>query len=105
LAAAGVPLSELPPAVTKKLPRYPTVPAIRVGRLAVDRHFQGRGFGSGLLADAATRGLHTDVAAFLLLVEAESAATFYEKLGFLRLESRARSLFLPLATAEKAWVR
>jgi ribosomal protein S18 acetylase RimI-like enzyme len=107
LAAAGVPLSDLPPAVTKRLPRYPTVPAIRVGRLAVDRRFQGRGLGSALLADAATRGLRADVAAFLLLVEAknENAVAFYEKLGFMRLESHARSLFLALATAEKAWVR
>lgn len=106
LAAAGVPVSDLPSVIAKKLPRYPTVPAIRVGRLAVDGHFQGRGLGAALLADAATRALRADVAAFLLLVEAKNQnAAFYEKLGFVRLESHARSLFLPLATADKAWLR
>jgi len=107
LAAAGVPLLDLPPTVTKKLPRYPTVPAIRVGRLAVEKRFQGRGLGAALLADAATRSLRADVAAFLLLVEAknDSAVAFYEKLGFIRFESQPRNLFLPLATVEKAWTR
>ena len=37
LAAAGVPLTDLPETLTKRLPRYPSVPVARVGRLAVDR--------------------------------------------------------------------
>ena len=45
-AATAVPLTELPTEQTKRLPRYPSVPAGLIGRLAVDRRFQGRGVGS-----------------------------------------------------------
>src|SRR3974377_809235 len=41
LSVASIPLTELPPDETKRLPRYPAVPAVRIGRLAVDQHFQG----------------------------------------------------------------
>src|SRR3546814_7642943 len=51
LAATSVLLAELPTELAKKLPRYPTVPAVRMGRLAVDRSFKKRGLGAALLAD------------------------------------------------------
>src|ERR1700691_1487201 len=43
LSAASIPMVDLPPEETKRLPRYPTLPAVRIGRLAVDVGFQGRG--------------------------------------------------------------
>ncbi|MGC1279105.1 MAG: GNAT family N-acetyltransferase, partial [Xanthobacteraceae bacterium] len=52
LSATGVKLAEFPADVTRKLPRYPLVPATLLGRLAVDRNYQGRGYGRFLLADA-----------------------------------------------------
>ena len=36
LAATGIQFEDLPEAMRKKLPRYPIVPAILLGRLAVD---------------------------------------------------------------------
>jgi ribosomal protein S18 acetylase RimI-like enzyme len=86
------------------MPRYPSLPAIRVGRLAVDQRFQGKGLGAALLADAAVRGLRAEAAAFAMLVDAkdDAAVSFYEHHGFQRLTSHPRSLFLALATAEKA---
>ena len=74
-----------------------------LGRLAVDQSFQGKGIGSALLADASARSIGNAVAAFALLVDAKSdqAVAFYERHGFLRFESQPRTLFLPLATAEK----
>lgn len=36
LASTSVFLKDLPANISKKLPRYPTVPAVRMGRLAVD---------------------------------------------------------------------
>jgi ribosomal protein S18 acetylase RimI-like enzyme len=103
ISAASIPLVDLPPDETKRLPRYPTVPAIRIGRLAVDQRFQGRGLGAALLADAATRALKADAAAFTLLVDAKSdqAVAFYQRFGFRILGSQPRTLFLPLATAQK----
>jgi ribosomal protein S18 acetylase RimI-like enzyme len=107
ISAASIPLVDLPPDETKRLPRYPTVPAIRIGRLAVDQRFQGRGLGAALLADAATRALKADAAAFTLLVDVknDSAVAFYERFGFRTLASRPRTLFLPLATAQKIFLR
>ena len=45
LAATSVPLSDLPAEIGRKLPRYPSVPAVRMGRLAVDAAFKGQGLG------------------------------------------------------------
>jgi GNAT superfamily N-acetyltransferase len=103
ISAASIPLVDLPPDETKCLPRYPTVPAVRIGRLAVDKRFQGRGLGAALLADAATRALKADAAAFTLLVDAKTdqAVAFYQRFGFRILASQPRTLFLPLATAQK----
>ena len=42
LASASLLLADLPPSTGKKLPRYPTVPAVRMGRLAVDQAFKGQ---------------------------------------------------------------
>ena len=104
ISAASIPLVDLPPDETRRLPRYPTVPAVRIGRLAVDQRFQGRGLGAALLADAATRALKADAAAFTLLVDAknDSAVAFYQRFGFRTLGGQPRTLFLPLATARKA---
>jgi GNAT superfamily N-acetyltransferase len=104
LASAGIPLTELPSEIAKKLPRYPSIPAVRMGRLAVDRRFQRRGLGGALLADALTRVLTSPVAAYALLVDAkdEDAVAFYRHHGFIPLRSQPRALFLPVATAERS---
>src|SRR3954451_25442073 len=41
LAAAGIPLADLPGELAKRLPRYPSVPVARLGRLAVDQFYRG----------------------------------------------------------------
>jgi GNAT superfamily N-acetyltransferase len=103
IASASIPTLDLPESIGKRLPRYPSIPAVRVGRLAVDLHFRGKGLGAALLADALTRSLRAEAAAFALVVDAKdkTAADFYEHHGFERFASRPESLFLPLATAEK----
>jgi len=104
IAAASIPTPDLPEVVTKKLPRYPLLSAIRVGRLAIDLRFQGKGLGGALLVDAAARGVRAEAAAFAMLVDAkdDAAVAFYAHHGFQRLASQPRSLFLALATAGKA---
>ncbi len=104
LASASVLLRELPAPVAKKLPRYPTVPAVRMGRLAVDQAFKGQGLGAALLADALNRCIQSDIAAYALIVNAkdEPAARFYRHHGFIALPDSALSFFLPLATAKAA---
>ena len=100
LAAASLLLADLPPSIGKKLPRYPSVPAVRLGRLAVDRAFKGQGLGSAVLADALARAARSEIAAFALMVDAkdEAAAAFYRHHGFIALPDSPLTLFLPLAT-------
>jgi GNAT superfamily N-acetyltransferase len=104
LSAASIPFLDLPPEETKRLPRYPSLPAVRIGRLAVDERFQGRGLGSALLIDAVARTMRGDAAALTMLVDAKSdqVVEFYLSLGFRTLASQPRTLFLPLATAQRA---
>jgi len=101
LAASSVLLTDLPPSLGKKLPRYPTVPAVRMGRLAVNLDFKGVGLGGSLLADALTRAANSEIAAYAMVVDAKDkkAADFYQHHGFIPLPSSALTLFLPLATA------
>jgi GNAT superfamily N-acetyltransferase len=101
LAAAGVALSDLPPEIVRKLPRYPVVPAVLLGRLAVERQYQGQGLGGVLLADELTRTAQAEVGVFAMLVDAkdETAQRFYEHYGFTLLPGEARRLCLPIAAA------
>ena len=103
LCATSVLLSELPEELTKKLPRYPEIPAILVGRLARDIHFPG--VGGWLLSDAIARCVRvaSDIAASLIVVDSkgDAATRFYEKFGFLSLPKLDGRLFLPMQTAEK----
>jgi GNAT superfamily N-acetyltransferase len=100
LAATSLVLTELPQEMAKKLPRYPAIPAILLGRLAVAGSFRGQGLGAALLADALERGARVEIGAFALLVDAkdEAAADFYRHHGFDPLPDAPQRLFLALAS-------
>ncbi len=102
LASCGVVLSDLPESIAKKLPRYPSVPAVRMGRLAVDQTAQGKGLGAALLVDALERASRAEIAAFALVVDAkdQAACDFYRHYGFMAFANAPMSLFLPLATVK-----
>jgi len=99
----SIPTPDLPPEITKRLPRYPSIPAVRIGRLAVDLKFHGRGLGAALLSDALRRVLTAPPAVFALVVDAkdDQSVAFYRHYGFLPLASTGRTLFLPIASAGK----
>jgi len=107
LSAASIPLVDLPPDQTKRLPRYPTLPAVRIGRLAVDQRFQRLGLGELMLMNAVHRTIQDAAAAFALLVDAKNdqASAFYQRYGFRPIASKPRTLFLPLATAQGTLLR
>lgn len=104
LASASLLLADLPASTGKKLPRYPTVPAVRMGRLAVDQAFKGQGLGGALLADALDRAVRSEIAAFALMVDAkdEAAVAFYRHHGFIALPDSPLTLFLPLASVPRS---
>lgn len=98
LAASSVLLTDLPAETTKKLPRYPSVPVARVGRLAVHQRLAGQRLGSALVWDARQRAMSSALAAFAMVVDAkdEVAAAFYRHLGFQAFGQRPLQLFLEL---------
>ena len=102
LASAGIALTDLPADTAQKLPRYPSVPAVRMGRLAVHRRFQGQGLGGVLVADALMRALRAEIAAFALIVDAkdDAAVAFYQHYGFMGFGDNPRTIFLPLAAVK-----
>lgn len=99
LSATSVLLAELPATVTKKLPRYPVVPATLMGRLAIDRKHRGHGFGETLLYDAFSRTLRSEIASFAFIVDAkdDTAQAFYKRYGFMLLSSVGGRMYKPLS--------
>lgn len=100
LSAGSIVLADLPETIARKLPRYPAVPVARLGRLAIDRDFQGHGLGAALLWDAATRALRSELGVYAIAVDATNpaATAFYRHHGFVALAAHPDKLFLPLAT-------
>lgn len=99
LSAASVELSDLPPEIARKSGRYPLIPAVLLGRLAVDQRFQGTGMSTLLLLDALRRVLRTGIGVKLVLVDAlhETAAQFYEHYEFRHFEDQPMRLYLPMS--------
>lgn len=87
----------LPEAWRKKLPRR--IPGVRLGRLAVDKHYQGKGLGELLLVDALTRAqrIYAEAGGIGLFVDAidEQASGYYQRFGFVASPDNQLLLFLP----------
>ena len=98
LAAAGIPLADMPPELAKRLPRYPSVPVARLGRLAVAQLYRGRKLGAALLWDAVQRSMRSEIVVFALVVDAKDAEAegFYRHHGFVPFGSQPRQLVMPL---------
>jgi GNAT superfamily N-acetyltransferase len=103
LSATAVRLAALPAEIARRLPRYPLIAATLLGRLAVDRRYQGRGYGRYLLADALGRAVRSEIASFAVIVEAkdEAARQFYERESFLPFLDQPMKLFRPMADIAK----
>lgn len=104
LSSTSLDLSDLSDELQKKLPRYPTVPAVLMGRLAIDTNYQGKKLGSMLLIDALKRCINAEIACYALIVEEKNqqAVAFYQKFGFIAFKSKADKLYYPLANLPKA---
>ena len=108
LSATSILLDDLPEKTAKKLPGYPDVPATLLGRLAVDIHHQGGGYGEVLLVDALRRSFQaaTDIASYAVVVDPkdDQARLFYEHYGFLAFPDHALRMFLPMQTIARLFV-
>ncbi len=98
LAATGITLAELPEPLAKRLPRFPRVPAILMGRPAIDARHQRQGHGDFMLLDALSRALRNEIASYAFVVDAndDNAIRFYQCFGFRSLTAGTRRLFMPM---------
>lgn len=90
-------------AMRRNMPK--SIPAVLLGRLAVDRAWQGKGLARALLADVVRRSLRAsnEVSARLVIVHAISPAAeaFYLHHGFTRLPVETPTLALDLVKLQK----
>lgn len=102
LSTISIDASELPDETIKKLPRYPLLPEILLGRLAVNKGQQGEKIGEHLLVDALKRSLSisNQIGINAVVVDAKDnhAAKFYMRYGFIEIPSNKLKLFLPINT-------
>lgn len=91
-------------AILKKLQRNTPdpVPVAIIGRLAVDRHFEQKGIGSGMLKDGLKRiaQMSFQVGCRAVLVHAidNDAASFFSRYGFVEFPNGSKTMFLPIET-------
>lgn len=81
------------------------VPVMILGRLAVDKSYQGQGLGVGLLRDALLRTLQAaeiaGIRALLVHAISEDAKKFYERYGFVASPVDPMTVMITLSEAEK----
>jgi GNAT superfamily N-acetyltransferase len=104
LASGGVTLSAAPGRVRRNMPD--PLPVMILARLAVDRNWQGRSLGRGLLRDAILRTLQVaeiaGIRAILVHAISEEAKRFYERSGLAASPVDPMTLMVTIADAQKA---
>lgn len=103
LCAHSVSRESLPEDI--KLGRYDDMPFLLLGRLAVDKYYQGQGFGGALIFHAFKTTMETaqKVGIVGMVVDAkdERASAFYESFGFRILNQTKNRLVLPITAMAK----
>ena len=84
LSAGAVRRAHAPASLAKRAPE--PIPAVLMGRLAIDHRYQGQGWGAELLSEALRSAVAAGrlIGARVMLVDAinENAFGFYERFGF-----------------------
>ena len=104
LSSNSIPREGLPEELLEKMrlpPSYKNLPAVMLGRLAVDQEHKGNGYGKFLLQDAFEKCLIASdtIGSLAIIVDPidDSAEAFYKKYGFIYLEGSQR-MFIPMKT-------
>jgi GNAT superfamily N-acetyltransferase len=101
LAAGAVNRAEAPKRMQRNMPN--PVPVMVLGRLGVDRRYQGQGIGRAILRDAIQRVLHAaeivGIKAVLVHAISQGARRFYLAQDFLESPMNPMTLCLELETA------
>lgn len=106
LAFCEIVVAKLPHKYAKKYP--PKAPGAKLARLAVDKKFQRKGYGSIMMMNAIERILmiseHVGIIGFFVDAKDEQAKKYYEQFGFIPLPDNHLELFIPLETLRQAYV-
>ncbi len=106
VSMAQINVENIPEEIRNGLPRYP-VPAMRIGKLAVNLKQQGKKIGAKLLKDSLLRAvkISSEVAVKFVVVDAvnKKAMSFYLKYGFVPLKEAPLTLIIPIETIRKAY--
>ncbi len=98
LASGALDLADAPGAVRRNMPD--PIPMAVLGRLAVDRNWQGKGLGAALLQDAVLRTAQAadimGIRGLLVHAISEDAKAFYEHYGFQCAPNHPMTLVLSL---------
>jgi GNAT superfamily N-acetyltransferase len=105
LAMGSVSLNVAPGKVRRNMPD--PIPVAVLGRLAVDRTLQGRGYGTGLVKDAVRRVVEVStvigVRALLVHAISQRARDFYLRSGFVESPVEPMTLMLSVQDAVKTY--
>lgn len=102
LSNNSIPLSNFPESIQKRLPKsYVSIPTTLLGRLAIDKKYQGKGIGKILLIDALKRSyeISLEIGSFAVAVDPidKEAERFYEKYDFIKLPD-SKKTFVAIQT-------
>lgn len=102
LSNSAISLDHLPASLGKKLPQaYKSIPAVLLGRLAVDQSYRNQGIGKLLLVDALKRcyDISKTLGTYAVIVDPldKEAERFYSKYGFILLPDSGK-MFIAMKT-------
>ncbi|MFV0566758.1 MAG: GNAT family N-acetyltransferase [Flavobacteriaceae bacterium] len=105
LSNNSISLSSFPDQIQKKLPKsYTSIPTTLLGRLAIDKNYQGKGVGKILLIDALKRSyeISQEIGSFAVVVDPidEEAEKFYKKYDFIKLPD-SEKMFIATKTLQE----
>ena len=105
LSNTSIPLSSFSEEIQKKLPKgYLSIPTTLLGRLAIDKNYQGKGNGKIVLIDALKRcyEISQKIGSFAIVVDPidEEAEKCYKKYDFIKLPD-SEKMFIATKTLQE----